>query len=99
MHVIVVRWQLKPEYVAVFEQTMTEHIRATRRTEPGCVQFDIAVDKTIPRTYHLFEVYRDDQALLDHAKSPTLAVIREKAKEWVEDRAAYTARLWPTIEA
>lgn len=99
MHVIIVRWQLKPEYVAVFEQTMTEHIRATRRTEPGCVQFDIAKDKTNPRTYHLFEVYRDDQALVDHARSPTLAGLREQAKEWLEDRSHYTAQLWPAITA
>ena len=53
----------------------------------------------VSRRAHLFEVYRDDQALVDHARSPTLAGLREKAKEWLEDRSHYTAELWPAITA
>jgi len=97
MHVILVKWKIKPEHVAAFERTMREHIAATRRTEPGCLQFDVAVDKDQPRTYHLFEVYADDQALADHAKSPTLAALRESGQEWVEERSYATATLWPRI--
>lgn len=95
MHVIIVRWQVKAEQIAAFEAEMKHHIAATRRTEPGCLQFDVAVDKEKPRTYHLFEVYADDQALADHAKSPTLAAIREKIPLWVEERSISTASLWP----
>ncbi len=99
MHVIAVKWKIKPEHVAAFEAEMKAHIRATRRSEPGCLRFDVAVDKEQPRTYHLFEVYADDQALTDHAKSPTLAALREKGKEWVEERSYATAKLWPPIDA
>lgn len=97
MHVLIVRTQVKPEYVAAFEEELRSHIRATRASEPGCVQFDVAVDKTLPRTYHLFEIYVDDQAMVDHAKSPTLAALREKLKLWQEDRGYFEATLWPTI--
>jgi autoinducer 2-degrading protein len=94
MHVIVVRWRIRPEHVDAFEQAMKDHVAATRRTEPGCLQFDIAKDKTEPRTYHLYEIYRDDQAMADHAQSPTLAGLREKIPLWVEDRSLHNATLW-----
>jgi quinol monooxygenase YgiN len=95
MHVIIVRWRIKAEFVGDFEREMKAHVAATRRSEPGCVQFDVCTDKADPRTFHLFEIYADDQALADHAKSPTLAKIREKIPLWVEDRGHHTATLWP----
>jgi autoinducer 2-degrading protein len=95
MHVIIVRWRIKPQFVEAFEQEMRDHIAATRRTEPGCLQFDVASDKAEPNTYHLFEVYADDRAMTEHAKSPTLAKLREKAPLWVEERSLHNATLWP----
>jgi (4S)-4-hydroxy-5-phosphonooxypentane-2,3-dione isomerase len=97
MHVIMVKVQIKPDCVEAFEKTMKDHVRATRKSEPGCVQFDIAKDKDNPRIYHLFEVYRDDQAIADHGKSPTLAAMREKLKDWVEDRGYNTGTLWTRL--
>ena len=52
MHVIIVRWRIKPEAVAAFEQEMRDHVAATRATEPGCLQFDVCKDKAEPNTYH-----------------------------------------------
>ena len=95
MHAIIVRWKIKPEHVAAFEQEMKHHVAATRKSEPGCLQFDVAADKEEPRTYHLFEVYADDQALADHAKSPTLATLRAQMSVWVEERTVYRGKLWP----
>jgi len=94
MHVIIVRWRIKEGFVADFEAGMKAHVAATRASEPGCLRFDVARDKKEPRTYHLFEVYRDDQALADHALSPTLATLRDKAPLWVEDRSYYTGNTW-----
>jgi quinol monooxygenase YgiN len=99
MHAIIVNWKIRAEYVGEFEAQMKAHIEATRRTEPGCLQFDVAVDKTDPRSFHLFEIYADDQALADHAKSPTLAAIRDKIPLWVEERVLVNATLWPRIAA
>ncbi len=94
MHVIVVRWRIKDGYVADFETQMQAHVAATKAAEPGCLRFDVARDKKEPRTYHLFEVYRDDQAIAEHATSPTLAKLREKIPLWVEDRSHNTGNLW-----
>ncbi|MEO7403094.1 MAG: putative quinol monooxygenase [Burkholderiales bacterium] len=97
MHVIIVKWKIKPQYVAEFEREMREHVAATKRSESGCVQFEVATDNADPRTFHLFEIYRDDQAIADHAKSPTLAAIRSKIPEWVEERSLANATLWPRM--
>jgi quinol monooxygenase YgiN len=94
MHVIIVRWRIKPEAVAAFEQEMRDHVAATRATEPGCLQFDVCKDKAEPNTYHLYEIYRDDQAMTDHARSPTLARLRDRIPLWVEERTLANATLW-----
>ena len=99
MHVIVVRWQIKEGHVADFEAEISSHVAATRKTEPGCVRFDVVRDKKEPRTFHLYELYRDDQALDDHAKSPSLAKLREKIPLWVEERVHHTGTLWISPDA
>ncbi len=99
MHVIMVRCKIKADCVEAFEAEMKAHVQATRRTEPGCVQFEVCIDKEDPTTYHLFEIYADDKAIEDHAKSPTLAAMREKLEDWAEDRTLTTATRWPEITA
>ena len=94
MHVLIVRWRIKEGFVPDFEAEMKAHVAATRASEPGCLRFDVVRDKKEPRTYHLFEIYRDDQAIADHGKSPTLAKLVEKAPLWVEDRSYYTGNTW-----
>ena len=95
MHAIIVRWRVKAEHVVDFQNAIREHVAATRRTEPGYLQFDVCVDKQEPRTYHLFELYANDQALEDHARSPTLAKLREKIPLWVDERELHNATVMP----
>ena len=95
MHVIMVRLKIKPDCISAFEAQMKRHVESTRRTEPGCLQFDVSVDKTDPTVYHLYEVYRDDQAMEDHKKSPTLKENGEKMPAWVVERSRYDAVRWP----
>jgi len=99
MHAVIVRMQIKSEHVDAFERELKQHIASTRKNEPGCVQFDVAADKVTPRTYHMFEVYADDRALEAHAKSATLASLRARLPDWVEDRSYHTAALWPSMKA
>ena len=94
MHVIIVRWKIREGFEADFEKEMRAHVAATRASEPGCLRFDVVRDKKDSRSYHLFEIYRDDQAIADHRKSPTLAKLVEKAPLWVEERAHATAETW-----
>ena len=91
MHVIMVELQIKPEHVDAFQKEIARHIKATRENEPGCLQFDLCVDKDDPRTYYFYEVYADDEALERHHNSPSLAAYFEASKEWAERRAVHTA--------
>lgn len=94
MHVIMVRIKVKPDCIADFEKQMRLHVESTRRTEPGCLQFDVSVDKADPTTYYIYETYRDDQAMEDHKKSPTLKMNAEKMPGWIVERTRYDAVRW-----
>lgn len=87
MHVIIVKLKIKPDYVAAFEAEMKRHVTWTRANEPGCTLFEVSADKKEARTYHLYEIYKDDKAMEDHAKSPSLKQMGEKMSGWVEERA------------
>lgn len=98
MHLIFVRMRVKAAHVGDFETEIRRHIAYTRQHEPGCVQFDVAVDKDDPRTFYFVEVYKDDQALADHRASSSLEIFRPKMAEWVEERDAKQAVVWPEIK-
>jgi (4S)-4-hydroxy-5-phosphonooxypentane-2,3-dione isomerase len=91
MHVILVRLKIKPEHVADFEREIAHHAAATRRTEPGCLQFDVCVDKSDPTTFYFYEVYRDDAAMEAHKASPTLKAMGTKMPGWVLERERHDA--------
>ena len=86
MHAILVRWLIRPGHVEAFLEMVTWHIAETRRTEPGCLRFDLCREEANPRAFWLYELYRDDDALAAHAQSPTLPKLRAKVPEWAEER-------------
>lgn len=97
MHVILVSLRIKQECVCAFEAAIREHAEATRRLEVGCLRFDVAVDEDEPRTYHIYEVYADELALAEHARSPTKALLAARLPSWIEERRRIAARLHPAV--
>jgi len=97
VHLIFVRFKIKPEHVEDFKTEIARHIGYTRQHEPGCVQFDVATDKTDPRTFYLVEIYRDDDALTHHRASASLDIFRPKIKQYAEESDAKQAETWPAI--
>ena len=97
MHLIFVKFKIKAEHVSDFETEMRRHVAYTKQHEPGCVQFDVAVDKEDPRTFYLVEVYKDDEALTQHRASASLPIFLPKIEQWAEVREAKMANMWPTI--
>jgi quinol monooxygenase YgiN len=90
-HVIVVKFKIKEPFVAPFEAEIRRHAGWVRANEKGCVLFEVSADKTEPRTYHLYEVYKDDAALHEHENSPSLKQFGTHMREWVEERARWNA--------
>lgn len=46
---------------------LDDHIAATR-DEPGCRSFDVTQDKNDPETFHLAEIFDDEDAFAFHQK-------------------------------
>ena len=94
MHVIVVKLKIKERFVTPFETEMKRHAGWVKANEKGCVMFEISADTKESRTYHLYEIYKDDAALHEHENSPSLKQFGGHMREWVEERARWDATRW-----
>jgi len=64
MFVVTVMFVVRPERTEDFRREMVANARASLAHEPGCRQFDVAVDPQNPATIFLYELY-DDRAAFD----------------------------------
>ena len=62
MYVVTVDLQVKPEYVANFQEAMLVNARSALLKEPGCRRFDVTVDENDAGHFFLFEAYDDEAA-------------------------------------
>jgi quinol monooxygenase YgiN len=54
------------------------------RAEPGCERYDLYRTQGDGETFHLFERYRDDQALEEHRASEYYAEYRRKVADLLD---------------
>jgi quinol monooxygenase YgiN len=66
--VLVVNIRIKPENLEKFMPEILANARAAR-TEAGCRQFDVLVDKNDPTKVMLYEIYVDDAAFEAHQQT------------------------------
>ena len=52
------------------------------RAEPGCIEFRLS-ENTTEGTLHLYEEWRDEEALTDHHRQPYTAEVFEAYKSWL----------------
>jgi quinol monooxygenase YgiN len=65
-------------------------------TEPGCLQFDIVIDREVrPIQVAFYEVYADRAAFEAHLKTPHLAAFRESLHLCMEGPVRFFERLVP----
>jgi autoinducer 2-degrading protein len=67
---MVVSVRIRPERRDEFLLAIEEDSRGSREDEPGCLRFDVLQDSQDPEHYFFYEIYRDDEALAAHRKSP-----------------------------
>lgn len=84
--VLVVNIKVKPENVGRFMAEVTANAKAAR-AEPGCLQFDVLVDKDDPTKLMLYEIYRDEAAFESHQQTPHFKHYLEHAVPLLESRA------------
>ena len=66
---IVVEFEVKPEYRSQFIELMRGHARRSRGDD-GCLQFDLMLPRDDDRHVFLVEKWCDQAALDEHAKGP-----------------------------
>lgn len=70
MFAVVVTLTLKPGHMEAFLPLMHDNARASKTTEPGCHQFDVATDSARPDEVFLYELYENAAAFDAHLNAP-----------------------------
>jgi len=76
MKSIIVKIQVKPEYVDKFKE-ITFYNSENARKEPGNLRFDVIGDSDDPNLFFLYEIYKSDEAVAYHRTT-------EHYKKWAE---------------
>ena len=68
-YVVAVEFEIAPNKMAAFMPLMLENAASSRRDEPGCRRFDVAVMRERKDTVFLYEIYADEAAFQAHLRS------------------------------
>jgi autoinducer 2-degrading protein len=80
---LVVKIHMKAEYREQFLEQMWADAIGSEKNEPGCLMFNIVQDNADPNVLHLFEVYRDDNAVEAHKKAAHVLKWLETTRDWL----------------
>ena len=76
MHILIVNAQVKPECIAAFIEATKENA-ANSAKEPGVARFDFLQQNDDPTRFALVEVYRNEQAPVEHKATAHYAAWRD----------------------
>jgi quinol monooxygenase YgiN len=97
MYVITVNFTIKSGHVEAFRSAMESQARASLESEPGCHQFDVAIDPNDPTKVFLYELYSDKAAFEVHLETPHYSEFDAKTAAWLRSKSVYRyERIWPS---
>jgi len=71
MYAIFVTIKIKPGFADRFKEASLGDGQGSVRDEPGCLRFDLHQSLSDPNTFHLYEVYENQEAHLNaHRSAP-----------------------------
>ena len=82
MLIVHVHVQVKPEAIESFKEATLANARASV-LEPGVARFDVIQQRDDPTRFVLVEVYRDEQAPLQHKDTAHYATWRDAVAPWM----------------
>ena len=68
--VVIARLKVKQEHLAEFKRRIRRHARNSVTREPGCIGFEVGIDRDDPCCFVLYEVYVDEAAFETHKTMP-----------------------------
>ncbi|MET9224440.1 putative quinol monooxygenase [Lentzea sp. NPDC003310] len=83
MIALTVSLRVRPGHREPFLAAIARQAERTFTDEPGCVQFDVAVDGSDDHHFVFYELYTDQAALDAHRTTPHFTAWREAAGEHV----------------
>ena len=85
MYAIFVTIKIKPGYAEQFKEASLGDAQGSVRDEPGCLRFDMHQSTDDPNTFHLYEVYENQDAHMNaHRNAPHYIKWRETVQDWFD---------------
>jgi autoinducer 2-degrading protein len=85
MYAIFVTIKIKPGFADRFKEASLGDGQGSVRDEPGCLRFDLHQSLSDPNTFHLYEVYENQEAHLNaHRSAPHYIKWRETVQDWFD---------------
>ncbi|UVN45045.1 putative quinol monooxygenase [Pseudomonas mosselii] len=69
MYSLFIKTRVKPGCADDFLTVIKVNAAASVATEPGCLVFDVSLDRVDPDVIYLYEIYRDDEAYEAHTQT------------------------------
>ncbi|AZL66938.1 putative quinol monooxygenase [Pseudomonas oryziphila] len=69
MYSLFIKTRVKPGTTEAFLSAIKANAAASVATEPGCLVFDVSVDREDPQVIYLYEIYNDDAAYEAHTQT------------------------------
>ena len=86
-YVVTVDFGTAPENFDRFKQIMDENAKASVSDEPGCREFNVYENPTVPNHLFLFEVYDDEAAFQQHVNAAHYKHFKEVSDPIITSRA------------
>jgi (4S)-4-hydroxy-5-phosphonooxypentane-2,3-dione isomerase len=90
-YVVIVNFQVKPEFRAAFRDAVLENASASRMREPGCSVFDVCENQD-GSEFFLYEVYDSEARFRDHLATEHFRHFDSLVAPWVVDKRVVTYR-------
>jgi autoinducer 2-degrading protein len=85
MYAIFVTIKVKPGFADKFKEASLGDAQGSVRDEPGCLRFDMHQSTSDPNTFHLYEVYENQDAHMQaHRNAPHYIKWRETVQDWFD---------------
>ena len=82
MYALFVTIKIKPGFAEQFKEASLGDAQGSVRDEPGCLRFDMHQSTEDPNTFHLYEVYENQEAHLElHRNAPHYVKWRETVQD------------------
>jgi len=88
MFVLLVKLQVRPEFVDEFKAAVLTNAELSVQRDPGCLRFDVLQHPDDPTQWYLYEMYDKEQAWVDHRNAPHFLAFMEVGSRAIVAREA-----------